>query len=202
MRKVLAFSSVVLVCAALMFAASPAEASHQWVLNSVICGGGAVTVQATHNGGPFPGLWIDVFINEAYVGEYEAFDDSKPVAAGNYTFESSNAALVDGVVVTLDTGDVPPMSATCGFGGPGLPAKRDLVLITTSTAVLDAPGGQPTGRGVYVCQTVFITETDASGAYGKAFVMGGWIPLSATFDVPENYGQPGGTPTRPDCVGK
>jgi hypothetical protein len=38
---------------------------------------------------------------------------------------------------------------------------------------------------------------DNSGGYGEIFIMGGWINLAYTTDVPEDYGQPGGSPSHP-----
>jgi hypothetical protein len=91
-----------------------------------------------------------------------------------------------------------------GFGGPALPEKRNLVLIGADTPVYDGPGGKPlaTGQSLKACQTAYIIGTSEDGAWGQLFVMGGWIPLSKTTDVAENYGQPGGQPTLPQCVGR
>jgi hypothetical protein len=90
------------------------------------------------------------------------------------------------------------------FRGPGLPGpgQRNLVIINQAVGVQTAPDGKQTGAVLQPCQTVFIVDTSADGKFGKIFVMGGWISLDATQDIPENYGQPGGTPVRPDCVGK
>jgi hypothetical protein len=86
------------------------------------------------------------------------------------------------------------------FRGPGLPAVRDLVLMTSDAAVLDAPGGNPTGRVIRTCQTAFVLET--SGNYARVFVMGGWVPVSSFVVVDPTYGQPGGAPIYPPCVGR
>jgi len=51
---------------------------------------------------------------------------------------------------------------------------------------------------VKVCQTAFILETSLDGQDGCIFVMGGWIPLSATVDVAKDYRQPGSQLIRGD----
>ena len=88
------------------------------------------------------------------------------------------------------------------YTGPALPPpdERNLVLVTADTAVLDAPGGAPTGDMLLACQTAFVI--DSSGGYGEIFIMGGWINLAYTTDVPEDYGQPGGSPVAPNCIGR
>jgi hypothetical protein len=88
------------------------------------------------------------------------------------------------------------------YQGPALPPpdERNLVLVTADTAVLDAPGGVPTGDVLKACQTAFVI--DNNGGYGEIFVMGGWINLAYTTDVPEDYGQPNGSPVVPSCVGR
>jgi hypothetical protein len=203
MKRHLTFAVTIVLLIAALAIGTPATASHQWTLDSISCSGGSVTIKATHAGGSEPAVWIDIVVNGGFLFQYQPYDDSQSVPAGAYTFTLTDAAFAEGAVVLAVTSDSGPVSTTCaGFSGPGLPSKRNLVLITSSTAVLDKPGGEPTGRGVYTCQTVFVTDTDASGNYGEVFVMGGWIPLSVTFDVPEDYGQPNGTPIRPDCVGK
>jgi hypothetical protein len=88
------------------------------------------------------------------------------------------------------------------YVGPALPSpgERNLVLITSDTPVLNAPGGVATGDTLRACQTAFVIDT--SGNYGEIFVMGGWINLAYTLDVNEDYGQPGGTPVAPGCLGR
>jgi hypothetical protein len=88
------------------------------------------------------------------------------------------------------------------FSGPGLPEKHDLRLVTRDVNVLSEPRGKPTGGVLKACQTVFTIDTSKDGKYYQVFVMGGWIPVDATADVAENYGQPGGQPIVPQCVGK
>jgi hypothetical protein len=89
------------------------------------------------------------------------------------------------------------------FSGPGLPGPgaRNLVLFNEDTAVLSAPDGVFTGRIMRACQTAFVLLTSEDAAWGQLFVMGGWVPMENTRDVPEDYGQPG-SPIAPDCVGK
>ena len=88
------------------------------------------------------------------------------------------------------------------FSGPGLPAGRNLVLFVGDAAILDGPGGNPTGLAMRTCKTAFVIQTSADGRFGRLFVQGGWVDLSATIDVPDNYGQPGGAPIYPSCVGR
>ncbi len=94
-------------------------------------------------------------------------------------------------------------SVVCGgaaaFRGPGLPANRDLVLIIGDIGVQSAPDGDPTGKVIYKCQTVFLIDNNTTGDWVQVFMMGGWIPKAATVDVAENYGQPGGQPIDPAC---
>jgi hypothetical protein len=63
-----------------------------------------------------------------------------------------------------------------------------------------APNGNPTGRVIRACQTAFVTATQNN--FGRVFVMGGWIPQTAYVIVSPDYGQPGGQPIAPQCVGK
>jgi hypothetical protein len=201
MRRLYFVLAVVGLLVSLSFTA-PAYASHQWTLDSISCSNGSIEFVATNDGGSSPAVGFYIYVDGIFQFVYAPYDDSVMIPAGPYTFTLTDAAFVEGAVVEVSTGGT-PISATCGataFAGPGLPATRNLVLINRSTAVLDKPAGEPLGIGVYACQTVFITEVD--GAYGNAFMMGGWIPLSATVDVPEDYGQPGGAPIRADCVGK
>ncbi|MBX3080736.1 MAG: hypothetical protein KF716_03820 [Anaerolineae bacterium] len=112
---------------------------------------------------------------------------------------------------TIDFGSLPGCAdlpivggdAEGQFSGPPLPGPdaRNLVLINKTVGVLSSPGGAQTGEVLKVCQTAFILETSPDGQYGRIYVMGGWIPLSATVDVAEDYGQPGGQPIRDDCKG-
>lgn len=89
------------------------------------------------------------------------------------------------------------------FSGPALPGPdaRNLVLFNEDTAVLSAPDGVFTGQILGACQTAYVTRTSDDGQWGQLFVMGGWVPMANTRDVPEDYGQPG-SPVAPDCVGK
>lgn len=105
-------------------------------------------------------------------------------------------ATVGGLVVPGAAVDLP-------FAGPGLPGPgaRNLVLFNEDTAVLSAPDGIFTGRIIRACQTAFVITTSEDAVYGQLFVLGGWVPMENTRDVPEDYGQPG-SPIAPDCVGK
>jgi hypothetical protein len=98
---------------------------------------------------------------------------------------------------------VPGAPVVQPFSGPGLPGPgaRNLVLFNEDTAVLSAPDGIFTGRILHGCQTAFVITTSEDDVYGQLFVMGGWVSLENTRDVPEDYGQPG-SPIAPDCVGK
>ncbi|HRE48131.1 MAG TPA: hypothetical protein PLD47_10430 [Aggregatilineales bacterium] len=96
---------------------------------------------------------------------------------------------------------VGPDSCGAVFSGPGLPANRNLVLITSDTAVFSEPGGKSTGEVLKTCQTAFVLDTSDDGKYGRIYVMGGWIPLANTADVPEEYGQ-AGFPVAPGCEGR
>ncbi|MCC7208690.1 MAG: hypothetical protein IT323_15390 [Anaerolineae bacterium] len=89
------------------------------------------------------------------------------------------------------------------FAGPALPGPdaRNLVLFNEDTAVLSGPDGTFTGQILRACQTAYVTRTSDDGQWGQLFVMGGWVPMANTRDVPEDYGQPG-SPVAPDCVGK
>lgn len=90
------------------------------------------------------------------------------------------------------------------FSGPPLPPPggRNLVLLIGTTPVLSEPAGTAIGQILKTCQTTFIIETSKDGRYGRLYVMGGWIDLHAVADVAEDYGQPGGQPIAPQCVGK
>lgn len=85
------------------------------------------------------------------------------------------------------------------FSGPGLPGNKNLILFLGDTAVLQSPGGEGTGLKMKTCQTAFVI--DQKDGFARLFVMGGWVSLANTLDVPEDYGQPG-SPVLPQCVGK
>lgn len=85
------------------------------------------------------------------------------------------------------------------FSGPALPAGSNLVLITGDIGVQQAPDGEPTGEVLRKCQTAFVYETSEDGRWYRVFIMGGWIPVNATRDVAENYGQKGGEGIDPFC---
>jgi len=110
---------------------------------------------------------------------------------------SCSAGGTDYTTALVSGGSVEP-----AFGGPGLPAGSNLVLVLAETGVLTEAGGSQTGLTIKACKTVFITQTSTDGRYGHAFVQGGWIDLNNTIDVGETYGQPGGDPIYPPCVGK
>jgi hypothetical protein len=115
---------------------------------------------------------------------------------GNYTLVWRGFALASGGPYTVIVNWL-----NDGFSGPGLPAVRNLVLFNEDAPVYSAPGGTPLGRTIRACQTAFITATSEDGLWGRAFVMGGWVSLANTTDVPETYGQPG-SPVAPNCVGR
>jgi hypothetical protein len=85
------------------------------------------------------------------------------------------------------------------FSGPGLPGNKNLVLFLGDTPILQSPGGEGTGLAMKTCQTAFVI--DQKDGFARLFVMGGWVSLANTLDVPEEYGQPG-SPVLPQCVGK
>lgn len=123
------------------------------------------------------------------------------------------ALTLAGTLMTTYTFDPVPAIPACSalplvvpappasFSGPALPANSNLVLITGDIGVQDAPDGQPTGRVMKTCQTAFVVETSSDGKWYRLFVMGGWIPVAATQDVAEAYGQ-AGFPVIPGCEGK
>lgn len=89
------------------------------------------------------------------------------------------------------------------FSGPALPINRNLVVFVKDTPVYGTPpGGKATSNSMKTCQTAFVLETSADGKWGRIFVMGGWIPLSMTVDVAENYGQTGGQTRLAGCENK
>jgi hypothetical protein len=134
------------------------------------------------NDGPFP---LSVVMCDTPV--YFPYSDDDPAAAGFI------AAYCGG-----GSSDAPV------FSGPPLPGPdaRNLVLLLSDTAVFSAPGGSPTGRVMTACQTGFVLELSDDGAYARIYSMGGWIPVSTYTDVAEDYGQPGGAPIYPLCVGR
>lgn len=95
------------------------------------------------------------------------------------------------------TGECPGLPTF--FGGPGLPSKRNLVLFLSETPILQSAGGTPTGLTMKPCQTAFVI--DERDGFARLFVMGGWVALANTVDVPEEYGQRG-SPVLPQCVGR
>jgi len=95
-----------------------------------------------------------------------------------------------------------PTSPSAAFSGPALPDTRNLVAVVRDTPVYNSPNGIPTADSVKACQTAFVLETSADGKWGRIYVMGGWIPLSATVDVAENYGQVGGQARLAGCESK
>jgi uncharacterized membrane protein len=124
------------------------------------------------------------------------------VVGGEVVYVSSYSAtcLADGPTTGTLVNMVPSTSFVGeAFSGPALPADHNLVAFIRDTPVYSIPDGAPTGNSIRTCQTVFVLETSADGEWGRIFVMGGWIPLSATVDVAEDYGQSGGQARLPGC---
>lgn len=167
-------------------------------------------------------LYINYYVNGAVI---HSFDLMEGVGAGtggwslawyhtpataDYQAEWEWLYYVDGELVWRNTAG---MFCVGGVGtnpyttyqdftlppAPGLPAERNLVLFTADTPVLNTPDGYEVGETLRTCQTAFVINTSDDGEYGELFVMGGWIPLSATVDVPEDYGQPNGAARLPGC---
>jgi hypothetical protein len=113
-----------------------------------------------------------------------------------YTSTLSTSCTANGNTTSSVANGVP---AANGFGGPGLPASHNLVGFVKDTPVYNLPGGLATTDSMRTCQTAFVLETSADGKWGRIFVMGGWIPLSATVDVPEDYGQASHPAHLPGC---
>lgn len=144
--------------------------------------------------------WVDLF--DPANNYVASDDDSGPVLCGGWRSSLFTYSVAVSGYYWLDVGDfgkVGPYTLTVTllnpiagvFSGPGLPGPdgRNLVLFTTDTPVLSAPDGVPTGNVMKACQTAFVITTSEDAAWGQLFVMGGWVPLANTLDVPEDYGQ-------------
>lgn len=122
---------------------------------------------------------------------------------GQYWLDATHSAFVAGGPYTLTVTVVAGPGSE--FSGPGLPGPdgRNLVLFIRDTNVLSSPNGAPTGNVMKACQTAFIIASAEDGGWGEIFVMGGWIPVANTLDVPEDYGQNGEKDAAlvPGCVG-
>ncbi|MFN7209233.1 MAG: hypothetical protein ACK4P1_02430 [Aggregatilineales bacterium] len=95
------------------------------------------------------------------------------------------------------TGECPGLPTF--FGGPGLPANKNLVLFLSDVPILSDANGSPTGLVMKACKTAFVIGE--RNGFARLFMMGGWVPVSSYVDVPEEYGQKG-FPVVPQCVGK
>jgi hypothetical protein len=103
---------------------------------------------------------------------------------------TANGELGSGVTTTVSVRG----SALFGWLSPHKVGKYVSVTLDRSEN-----GASLTGDTLRACQTAFVI--DNNGGYGEIFIMGGWINLAYTTDVPEDYGQPGGSPVAPGCVG-
>jgi hypothetical protein len=113
-----------------------------------------------------------------------------------YTSTMSTTCVANGGTTSSVVNGVP---ASSGFAGPALPANHNLVGFVKDTPVYNMPGGLATNDTIRTCQTAFVLETSADGKWGRIFVMGGWIPLAATVDVSEDYGQASAPAHLPGC---
>lgn len=76
---------------------SPVLANHEWELDSVTCVGGTIFVEARHLfDTSAPGLWVDVYVNSAYLTTVEFFDDSAPQPVGSYTLTMAPSSCSSG----------------------------------------------------------------------------------------------------------
>lgn len=92
----------------------------------------------------------------------------------------------------------------CIYGNPGIQEPPNLVLILSETPLLDEPDGKSIGQVIRYCQTVFIAEISKNGGYGRVAGFGNgdhWIDMQDTYEVAEDYGQPGGQAILPQCAG-
>lgn len=152
------------------------------------------TIQLSCNYTGTPGVYnagAILITNQVFAPATDPTSTPTPTATGGGPVASSTPASTPGGQAALP------------FSGPGLPGPgaRNLVLFNEDTAVLSAPDGIFTGRIMHGCQTAFVITTSEDAVYGQLFVMGGWVLMENTRDVPEDYGQPG-SPIAPDCVGK
>ena len=107
------------------------------------------------------------------------------VLNGSVNVVTTDIQTDNGIIHVIDAVLLPPAT--------GL---RDLVLVTSDTPLLWAPGGVATGGTVNACQTAVVFER--LGGFGLTN-FGAWIDLADTQDVAENYGQPGGQPVADQC---
>jgi hypothetical protein len=122
-----------------------------------------------------------------------------------YTSTLIASCAADGPATVTLVNTVPSAQAEqnpTAFSGPALPTTRNLVVFIEDTAIYSAPDRGVTIGSIKACQTAFVLETSTDGKFGRVFVMGGWIPLSATVDVAEDYGQIGGQTRLPGCEGR
>ena len=107
------------------------------------------------------------------------------VLNGSVNVVTTDIRADNGIIHVIDAVLLPP---TTGL--------QDLVLVTSDSPLLWAPGGAATGGTVNACQTALVFER--LGGFGLTN-FGAWIDLANTQDVAENYGQPGGQPVAAQC---
>lgn len=134
-----------------------------------------------------------------------AFFWDSPQAPGTVVTNIRMDRFEDGVLLDVRDADAPDTIGDCwinppssGGGGVFLGDPKNLVLIPSATGIYDAPNGNVIGT-MGDCKTAFVIESQ-DGFYRIA-VMGGWISVDATWDVSDDYGQPGGASYAP-CEGR
>lgn len=99
-----------LVVGALLIAALPAFANHQWTIDptnaSCDAATNIVTFQAENVGGGAPAYIVNFYADGVYVATVEFYDDFEPYPApGVYELIFNDPAFTDGVEVTIDDGN-------------------------------------------------------------------------------------------------
>lgn len=108
---------VFLIIAALLVAALPALANHQWSLVSAFCDSTTQTVTfvSTNEGGESPGYWIDFYVGVDFLETVQFFSDDPPYPdAGSYSLSYTNPAFSEGAVVqVVDSSNETSIEVTC-----------------------------------------------------------------------------------------
>jgi hypothetical protein len=153
------------------------------------------TAHATFSRVALPGSWIaDVtFCTDGFSAT--ASGDLGSGVTTTVSVLGASPASKTGAVLTFAGPGSGSGSALFGWLSPQRVGKYVSVTLDRSEN-----GASLTGDTLRACQTAFVI--DNNGGYGEIFIMGGWINLAYTTDVPEDYGQPGGSPVAPGCVGR